>query len=125
MNEFESVFQKLATQELHSASLEDVKKLALAVWYEEFTPSFNALPQDDRSALLRAGYLLDRLLRYNCVSTERKKKLFAQVKMLREQVCPIETSMERLDPLAKSWELTQDLRHLSQDLLHYQTRHYH
>ncbi|MEZ5448903.1 MAG: hypothetical protein R3E89_07845 [Thiolinea sp.] len=67
MNEFESVFQKTGNPGTAQRFAGRCEKLALAVWYEEFTPSFNALPQDDRSALLRAGYLFDRLLRYNCL----------------------------------------------------------
>ncbi|EIJ36687.1 hypothetical protein [Thiothrix nivea] len=117
-------FERLVSHEFDQASLDDVKVVALGIWYQDFTPDFNHLPQTSLQARLRAGYLVDRLLRYNCVTDERKKLLFANVSKLRSLLKPPVSTNPQVEPLAKSWGLEHDLKRLAKDLLEYQTRHY-
>ena len=100
----------------------------MAIWYEEFTPDVSHI---DFSQVSKAGYLIERLLRYNCVSPSRKLTLFNLVNNLRCQ--PNETpkpphdydaDSDNIEPLAISWGLNEDISHLMPSVLVYQTRHY-
>ncbi len=119
-----TAFERLVTHDFGQASLEDVKTVALGLWYQDFTPDFTQLPTTNRQSQLRAGYLVDRLLRYNCVSDERKRLLFASVSALKSHLKPPTSSNPHVEPLAKNWGLDQDLKRLAKQLLPYQTRHY-
>lgn len=119
-----TAFQRLVTHHFEQASLEDVKTVALGLWYENFTPDFTQLPQNNLQSQCRAGYLIDRLLRYNCVSDERKQALFANLTALKAQLKPTANDNPQVEPLAKHWGLDQDLKRLAKALLPYQTRHY-
>lgn len=123
-NNANTAFERLVTRHFEQASLEDVKTVALGLWYEDFTPDFTQLPQTNLQSQFRAGYLVDRLLRYNCVSDERKKTLFANVTALKAHLKPTANDNPQVEPLAKNWGLDQDLKRLAKELLPYQTRHY-
>lgn len=115
-----------------SSSFSDLKseklmQIALAIWYEDFTPNVSYL---DSSQVPKAGYLIDRLSRYNCVSPSRKLTLLSLVNNLR---CQLNENPEHhhhdadgknVEPLAVSWTLSEDVSLLMPSLLVYQTRHY-
>lgn len=119
-----TAFERLVTHDFDQASLEDVKAVALGLWYQDFAPDFTQLPVTNLQSQRRAGYLVDRLLRYNGVSDERKKVLFANVTALKIHLKPAVSIKPNVEPLAKSWGLDQDLKRLAKELLPYQTRHY-
>lgn len=119
-----TAFERLVTHDFDQASLEDVKAVALGLWYQDFIPDFTQLPVTNLQSQRRAGYLVDRLLRYNGVSDERKKALFADVTALKIHLKPAASTKPNVEPLAKNWGLDQDLKRLAKELLPYQTRHY-
>ena len=119
-----TAFERLVTHNFDQATLEDVKAVALGLWYQEFTPDFEQLPETNVQSQLRAGYVVDRFLRYNCVADERKKSLYAAVSKLKCLLNPSVSTTPQVEPLAKHWGLDQDLKRLAKDLLVYQTRHY-
>ncbi|WML91707.1 hypothetical protein RCF98_05055 [Thiothrix lacustris] len=119
-----TAFERLVTRDFDQASLEDVKTVALGLWYQDFIPDFTQLPVTNLQSQRRAGYLVDRLLRYNCVSDERKRALFADVTALKIHLKPAASTKPNVELLAKNWGLDQDLKRLAKELLPYQTRHY-
>lgn len=117
-------FKKVVSSPLANLSVEDFKPIALGVWHEDYTPELNDM---DLVKLQKAGYLIDRLMRYNCVSGDRKIELLGLVKDIKQKL-PEETqavsSLRNVDPVAKKWNLKEDVSRLMPPLLEYQTRHY-
>ncbi len=118
-------FRRMATRKgLSTVNVEDLKQLALAVWYEDFTPDMTEVPGGQ--AQCQAAYLLDRLLRYPCVEAERKRELHQLV--MGVEVPQADTSLAaqntEVESLARKWGLTEDLSEQMAGLLEYQTRHY-
>lgn len=68
----QTAFNTLVSKDFSQAMLEDVKVVALAMWYENFVPVVSHLSK--RSAAY-AGYVVNRLVRFNCVSADLKSKL--------------------------------------------------
>lgn len=121
-NNFDLLFQRAVSHSFSTLRKEELKNIALNIWYENVTPDtshFNTLQKQ------KAGYLLDRLMRYNCVSKQRKLELLLLVNTLKDS-CELKPSLEpnNAEPLALSWGLTEDIAQLASDLLQYQTRHY-
>lgn len=107
-------------------SAAEFKPIALAIWYEGYTPNLDDLKPDE---LQKAGYLVDRLMRFNCVSDDRKLELMKLVQDVRHSLrlsneIPAILSSVNVEPLARIWYLREDISHLIQPLLVYQTRHY-
>ncbi|ASA58014.1 hypothetical protein [Vibrio gazogenes] len=118
-------FDRLVSRDFKEASSEDVKSVALAVWHENFVPDVSQL--DARSARA-ANYLLDRLMRYNCVTPEEQKKLLDVVNLLSRQFRIGKTTVmphdRKVDKYARKWGLKSDLKLMLRAMLPYQTRHY-
>lgn len=51
---------------------QEVVKAALEVWHQGYVPTLSGLPLEARRL---AGYLVDPLSRFNCLSAEKKKEL--------------------------------------------------
>jgi hypothetical protein len=117
-------FRKVVSSPLATLSVEELKPIALGVWHEDYTPELNDM---NLVELQKAGYLIDRLMRYNCVSVDRKIELLGLVKDIKQNL-PQETqavsSLRNVDPVAKKWNLKEDVSRLISSLLEYQTRHY-
>ncbi len=64
MTSVQEKFDVLVRNKLSKASFEDVKTVALAIWYDGFVPSVEHLK--GLSAQV-AGYIIDKLMRFNCV----------------------------------------------------------
>ena len=117
-------FRKVVNSSLKNLSIEEFKPIALGIWYEGYTPNLNDMNLDE---LRKAGYLIDRLMRFNCVSDRRKLELMELTKKARNtlkqesKTIPFSTNIE---PLAKKWDLSEDIAFIIQALLKYQTRHY-
>ena len=117
-------FKKVVSYPLATLSAEEFKPIALGVWHEDYTPELNNM---NLVELQKAGYLIDRLMRYNCVSVDRKVELLGLVKDIKQKL-PQQTqaasSLKDVEPLAKKWNLKEDISRLMSSLLEYQTRHY-
>lgn len=117
-------FNKFVRSPLSEISVEDFKPLALAIWYEGFTPNVYGLKSNE---LQKAGYLLDRLMRFNCVSDDRKlelMKIVSDVRLSLKQNLHSPLSLADVEPLAQKWNLDEDISLIIQQLLPFQTRHY-
>lgn len=122
MKRTQEVFDRLVSSEFSLASFEDVKAVALAMWHENFVPKVAHLSE---SAARAAGYVVDKLMRFNCVPQALKEKLRQVLASLKSTfgVKPVAV-VEGCDKLALDWGLTSDLKHQVRQLLDYQTRHY-
>ena len=110
----------VAHKGLDCATDQEVVKAALEVWHQGYVPVLSGLPLEE---LRLAGYLVDRLSRFNCLSAEQKRELQATASEAKANL-PERMSRERVDSLAKSWGLDHDLRPFMKALLPFQTRHY-
>ena len=99
---------------------QEVVKAALEVWHQGYVPTLSGLPLEERRL---AGYLVDRLSRFNCLSAEQKKELQTVASDAKANL-PERLSRERVDGLARSWGLDHDLRPFMKALLPFQPRHY-
>ncbi|WP_019503377.1 hypothetical protein [Pleurocapsa sp. PCC 7319] len=117
-------FRKIVHSPLSDISVEELKPIALGIWHEGFTPNLHGLNDEE---LQKAGYLIDRLMRFNCVPERRKLELMAivtEVKISLKNVLISPPSSINVEPLARKWNLTEDVSLLIQPLLEFQTRHY-
>ncbi|MBC3385617.1 hypothetical protein [Pseudomonas sp. SWRI179] len=108
---------------------------AKAVWYSDsdlISAAQAFLSQHtDEVELRRAGYLLERLTRFSCVTDNRALEVFKALELfLRstpKQAIISQTAValrKRRDELALSWGLNEGLGLKVQTLLPFQTRHY-
>ncbi len=117
----QEVFDRLVSSEFSLASFDDVKAVALAMWHENFVPSVTHLSETSAKA---AGYVVDKLMRFNCVSQELKVKLREVLAVLKERFSFTPVKVKGCEKLAQSWGLATDLKQQVRELLEYQTRHY-
>ena len=115
-----SAFLELSKKGLSDAKPQVVVQTALELWHKSYLPSLTGLSVESKRV---AGYLLDRLSRFNCLSAEQKAKLQEVAYSVRADV-PHRESQLKVDSLAKQWGLDYDLRPFMKDLLPLQTRHF-
>ena len=61
-------FETLVKKTNQPTTSESLKLVALALWYQDFVPSVDSFNGQDVGL---AGYILDRLTRYNCLNSEK------------------------------------------------------
>ncbi len=126
------VFLEVIEKDLSEANSESIKALALAIWYENFVPEVASIC--DLQQVTRAGYLLERLAAFHCVTPVVRQSLKEKIKFLEViaseemQLLPlsyvVNNNRTLIDPLARRWHLSDSFRVHIQSLLPYQTRHY-
>jgi hypothetical protein len=126
------VFLEVIEKDLSEANSESIKALALAIWYENFVPEVASIC--DLQQVKRAGYLLERLTAFHCVTPVVRQSLKEKIKFLEVraseemQLLPlsyvVNNNRTLIDPLAQRWHLSDSFRVHIQSLLPYQTRHY-
>ncbi|ENV71695.1 hypothetical protein F946_02775 [Acinetobacter johnsonii ANC 3681] len=121
MKRTQEVFDRLVSSEFSLVSFEDVKTVALAMWHENFVPQVKHLSEFSAKA---AGYIVDKLMRFNCVSQELKAKLRNVLTELKAKFSFTPVKVKNCDKLAQNWGLAEDLKQQVRELLEYQTRHY-
>lgn len=114
------VFLDVVQKGLGRASSQEVAQVALELWYKNYLPSLTGLSAEDKRV---AGYLVDRLSRFNCLEPEQKAKLQKVAASVKADL-PHRVSTVKVDAVAKEWGLDHDLRPFMKDLLPLQTRHY-
>ncbi|MEL6579422.1 MAG: hypothetical protein AAFQ14_06705 [Cyanobacteria bacterium J06621_12] len=120
-------FEQVVSSSFDTLSAEELKPVAVSLWHENYTPKLANL---DSTELQKAGYVIDLLASFNCVSEDRQLKLMKLTEEIRAKLSSVLEEMEALtaeldlDPIAKEWCLTQDVSDAVYDLLEYQTRHY-
>lgn len=114
-------FEKLVKSEPEDVVFEELKVVALAIWYQSFTPNVSFVSTQHQARM--TCYLLERLIRFNCVNSERYDELEEVIRTLESQVTiePVETQC--VSKAARRWGLKSDLKQLFIELLPYQTRH--
>ncbi len=117
----QTTFNSLVNNDFKQASVEDVKVVALAMWHENFVPCVEHFSE---KATLAAGYVVDKLMRFNCVSPELKAQLRTLLSKLRQLVKVTPVVVKGCDKLAQRWGLKSDLKMHVRQLSSYQTRHY-
>ena len=126
------VFLEVIEKDLSEANSESIKALALAIWYENFVPEVASIC--DLQQVTRAGYLLERLAAFHCVTPVVRQSLKEKIKFLEViaseemQLLPlsyvVNNNRTLIDPLSQRWHLSDSFRVHIQSLLPYQTRHY-
>ena len=116
-------------QELPSDGL---VQLAVGIWYENFVPDIQ--PLETPVSIARAGFILERLLAFQCVSSHVRYRIRPIINTLAKRlssdfvILPISTVINnrenRGDPLAHRWGLCTSIARHIQAILPYQTRHY-
>ncbi|MEZ9708667.1 hypothetical protein AB4254_08345 [Vibrio breoganii] len=121
----QNAFERLVSEDFDHADLADLKLLTLAVWYQAFVPDVEVLELKEARP---ACYLLDRLMRFNCVSPGQQAKLIAAIDILSKkydvQREGVLSTDRKMDKHARSWGLDSGLKLMFKKMLPYQTRHY-
>jgi hypothetical protein len=121
----------LVQKPLNQANDAALVSAAIEFWYAELDLEIEMscfLEQAwNENELRRAGYLIERLTRFPCLSDERAEIALAGLPCwfahLRQENNKIEASSRRIDALAISWGVSEGLGLKAQVLLPYQTRH--
>lgn len=121
----EQQFRHIVSKSLDLLSVEDLKPIVLAFWYEDYNPEIKGMNSIE---LRRAGYLIELLMSFNCISDTRQLELMKLTKKIKQHLhnSPPVLSNQRnnLDSLAEEWHLDESIFTAIQPLLKYQTRHY-
>ncbi|MAI37684.1 hypothetical protein [Alteromonas sp.] len=117
------MFETLVKEPNQPNASENLKLLALAVWYQDFVPSVDSFNGQEVGL---AGYVLDKLTRYNCLSSEKKSYLRTHLlsELERKKAALFLGETNSKDMLAKQWGTPVDLKKEFRSLLPYQKRHF-
>lgn len=121
MKNYQNVFEKLVSKEFSYSEIDDLKTICIATWYENFIPEINDFSEYE---LRRSGYLIDKLMRFNCLSKEQKYKLKNVLDNIKKKLFFEDNFLANVEPLAKKWNINSDLKHGFRELLFLQKRHY-
>ncbi|WP_033063890.1 hypothetical protein [Pseudomonas sp. GM18] len=130
-----SALDTLVKRPLNQADDAALVSAAKAVWYSklnlESEVSAFLSRHSDEVELRRAGYLLERLTRFSCVSDSRVSETFNALEFFvystSRQEIKLQTAVPLrrcCDELAAAWRLSEGLGLKAQVLMHFQTRHY-
>lgn len=125
-------FNEIVQNRLTDVPSEPLVIIALAVWYEGFVPDITRLTGIDQ--ITRAGYILEKLMTFHCVTRDVRLELRPTVDKLIQrastyvELLPLESVLNVKqfcgDGLALRWRLREDIHLQVQDLLPYQSRTY-
>lgn len=115
-------FETLVKKPNQTTASESLKSVALALWYQDFVPSVDSFEGQD---VVLAGYVLDKLTRYNCLGAEKKAYLRTRLlSELEKKAAHFYAESSSKDMLAKQWGTSVDLKKEFRGLLAYQKRHF-
>ena len=128
----QQAFNEIVQNRLTDIPSEPLVMVAVAVWYEDFVPDITGMSGINEVA--RAGYLLEKLMTFNCVTRDVRLALTSTVEELIQnasseiELLPKEMILKLKqfsgDGLALRWRLKEDIHRQVQDLLPYQGRTY-
>ncbi|KON79792.2 hypothetical protein PA01_15080 [Azoarcus sp. PA01] len=99
-----------------------LREVAERLWYVGEVPNLAEVPAKLRPD---AGYLVDRLARFNVLPKEQKLRLLSAVRQYQPPPpAPSAGVAGRKDPLAVAWGASMDLTSRLGELMPYQTRQY-
>lgn len=118
-HEFERMLGSIARQGFARADAALLRKLAERLWYGRSVPDLSKVQEEYRRD---AGYLVDRLTRFNVVKVTRKQKVLAALTPFKP--ANANPSQSYRDALASAWGASAELTPRLAELLPYQTREY-
>ncbi len=126
---FSAALDTLTRKPLNQADSAALQDAATEVWYSDnnLSSELTLFLEVERTLveLRRAGYLLERLTRFTCVTPERLTEATEGLKHLQPYAASEHASPTRRgDALAVRWGLDESLGTKVQTLLPLQTRHY-
>ena len=132
VSQAQQAFNEIVQNRLTDIPSEPLVMVAVAVWYEDFVPDITGLSGINEVA--RAGYLLEKLMTFHCVTRDVRLALTSTVEELIQNasseidLLPKEMILKLKqfsgDGLALRWRLKEDIHRQVQDLLPYQGRTY-
>ncbi|WP_127346650.1 hypothetical protein [Pseudidiomarina mangrovi] len=120
MMNLQHAFDQLVKQPNSNLSKNRLEQVALAVWYGDFVPNVNRYK--GRQAA-QAGFVLDKLSRFNCLTAEQKLRVREPLHSLKTEAAGF-SSVQTKDSLAKMWGADYSLADAFTALLPLQTRHF-
>ena len=121
MRNLQQIFEILIKGQNEASSFEDLKTIAIAIWYEEFIPQIDELEGKEAA---QAGFILDKLSRYNCISVANKMLIRDTLLPLLEQKKHGYCYKGNVDILAKKWGANFEMKKQFKSILPYQRRTY-
>jgi len=122
MKNIQFAFECLVKNTSETNHEENLKSVALSIWYERFTPNINEMKGKHAA---QAGFILDRLTRYNCLERSRKDELRLLLNTLEEQKNNyFNNNSNATDKLFNLWSADLELKSEFKALLPYQRREY-
>lgn len=121
MKNLQELFDRLIKVNNKEDDFDCLKTIALAIWYENFIPETKHLKKQEAA---EAGYILDRLTRYNCLNSEQKIIIRSKLKSLEKEI-DNNHKILHTDKLAIFWGVERTLKQEFRNLLPYQRRSYH
>lgn len=118
--DYDLLLSELARQGIAQVSCDVLQKVAEGLWYEKWVPDLSRISEQSR---MDAGYVLDRLLRFNVLTKEQKLTVLSALEPYKPKE-PNGSPTSCKDPLAQLWGARADLNSRFSDLMHLQTRHY-
>ena len=125
ISQAQQAFNEIVQNRLTDIPSEPLIIVAVAIWYEDFVPDITRLTEIEKIA--RAGYLLEKLMTFQCVTRvvrlaltptieELIRKASSEVELLpKESILNLKQFSG--DGLALRWRLTEDINLQVQDLL--------
>ncbi|WP_407277589.1 hypothetical protein U5817_13055 [Aromatoleum evansii] len=118
----ERMLGDVARQGVAHVAPELLREVAERLWYAGEVPNLAKVPANLRPD---AGYLVDRLARFNVLPKERKLQVLSAVRQYQPaSPTPAADVTGRKDPLAVAWGASMDLTSRLGELMPYQTRQY-
>lgn len=118
----ERMLGDVARQGFARVDAELLREVAERLWYADEVPDLAEVPAKLRPD---AGYLVDRLARFNVLPKEQKLRLLSAVRQYQPLPSPPQAEVaDRKDPLAVAWGASMDLTSRLGELMPYQTRQY-
>lgn len=118
-DDYEAMLVEVARQCLAHVSSEVLQQVAEGLWYQQWVPDLSQVPDKYR---MDAGYVVDRLLRFNVLTKEQKLTVLSALEPYKPRESKAATNCK--DPLALSWGARADLTSRFPELMPLQTRQY-
>ncbi len=122
MQSLQKEFETLVKNPNSPTSGDSLKSVALALWYESFVPDIEHFEGTEAA---QAGYLLDKLTRYNCLDSSKKDFLRSQLlSELKQKKKEYHLHPNSKDMLVNEWGASSALKMEFRGLMPYQRRNY-
>jgi hypothetical protein len=127
MLENKEVYKALASvakSSLLNTPVEDLVKVAVAMWHEGFVPDYSWVKKLDQESQRVVGYMAEFFAGFNVLCNEERKTLLQFSEQLKPSNPQYIKPDDNRDELATQWGLEHDLPPYFEHLSHFQTRHY-